>query len=199
MEKKSSLTPLVLPFNLSRSLVSIILVSVSMSACGAGSEKWKEEVKLGDGRIIVIEREVLNERGGDEWASNRAGTKPKEYRIRFADPAGSGQIVEWRTTKLSPGTWPEIPLILDVEAAQPIVFASVAISNGCEVYSKYVYRNGVWIEEPLPENFDQRTSNLFLKVGVDMPKFVSLETKREINANYQRALTQVGPTRKICS
>lgn len=186
-----------------QSVVSIIVVGVSMSACGPGSERWQEEVKLSDGRTIVAEGEMLSERGGGEWASNPSGTKPKEYRIRFAEPAGSGQMVEWRTTKVSPGTWPEIPLILDVEAAQPIVFSSVAISNGCEIYSKYRYRNGAWAEEALPEQFEQRTTNLLLKIGADMPKFVNLETKRKINMGiegrgYRRALTQVGPTRKVC-
>jgi hypothetical protein len=37
-----------------------------MSVCSSGSEKWKEEVQLSDGRIIVVERETIRERGGDE-------------------------------------------------------------------------------------------------------------------------------------
>ncbi len=186
-----------------RSVGSILLVGVSMSACGAGSEQWKEEVQLGDGRTIVVEREILFERGGDEWASNRSGTKPKEYRIRFPYPDGSGKMVEWRTTKIDSQTWPEIPLVFDVESGQPTIFSLVAISPVCEVYSKYVYRNGAWAEEVLPEQFEQRTTNLLLKIGADMPKFVNLETKRKINMGiegrgYRRALTQVGPTRKVC-
>lgn len=183
-----------------RSLVSTILAGVSMSACGAGSENWKEEVKLSDGRIIVVEREKLNERGGDEWASNRSGTKPKEYRIRFTYPDGTGKMIEWRTKKISPQTWPEIPLVFDVESGQPTIFSLVAISPVCEVYSKYVYRNGAWAAEVLPEQFVQRTTNLFFGDGKDMPKFVDLEEKRKRNSGdgYRRALTQVGPTRKVC-
>ena len=65
---------------------------------------------------------------------------------------------------------------------------------------KYVYRNGAWVEETLPEKFEQRTTNLFIRDGVDMPKFVNLETKRIGNAEigYRRALLHVGPTRQIC-
>ncbi|NVN90381.1 MAG: hypothetical protein HXX11_07220 [Desulfuromonadales bacterium] len=101
-----------------------------------GTEKWKEEVPLSNGRVIVVERETLREGGGGEWASNRSGTKPKEYRIRFAHPDGSGKMIEWRSTKKSPRTYPEFPLILDLESGQPIVFAIVAISaHRCEVYS----------------------------------------------------------------
>ena len=175
------------------------MLGVTMNACSS-SENWKEEVQLSDGRIIVVERERLGERGGDEWASNRSGTKPKEYRIRFEYPNGSGKIIEWLTTKKSPGTWPEIPLVFNVEFGQPTIFSLVAISIGCEVYSKYVYRNGAWIEETLPEKFEQRTTNLFFGDGNNMPKFVNLEEKRKRNSGvgYRRALKQVGPTRQVC-
>lgn len=178
--------------------VLVLTLGVTMNACSS-TEKWKEEVQLSDGRIMVVERETLRERGGDEWASNRSGTKPKEYRIRFADPDGSGKMVEWRSAKKFE-TWPEIPLILDMVAGQPTVFSLVAISIGCEIYSKYVYRDGASVEEILPEKFEQRTTNLLLRVGVDMPKFVDLETKRKFNKEpgYRRALKQVGPTRKVC-
>lgn len=186
-------------------LIIILTMGVtSMNAFGlfgfGGAEKWKEEVQLSDGRIIVIEREMLSERGGDEWASNRSGTKPKGYRIRFAHPDGSGKIIEWRSTKKGPSTWPEIPLILDMESGQPIVFVIVDIRDRCEIYTKYIYRNGIWIEETLLERFEERKTNLFLRVGTDMPKFVDLETKRKVNASksYRKSIRQVGPTRQVC-
>ena len=168
-----------------------------------GGQKWKEEIRLSDGRVIVVDRELISEGGGDEWASNRSGSKPKEYVIRFTHPDGSGKTVEWRSTKKDFQTWPEIALVLDVEAGQPIVFSIVAISAGCEIYSKYIYKNGVWTEETLPESFEQRTTNLFLRLGTDMPKFVNLETKQKINSGsegrgYRRALRQIGPNRKVC-
>lgn len=183
-------------------LVAFVLVA-SMSACGARSEKWQEEVKLSDGRTIVTEREILFEGGGGEWATNPKGIKPKKYRIRFADPAGSGQMIEWRSSKTDEGRWPEIPLALDEESGQPTIFSLVAVSIGCEVYSKYVYRNGAWVEDVLPEKFEQHATNLFLRIGTDMPKFINLETKRKINTGiegrgYRRALTQIGPARRVC-
>jgi hypothetical protein len=46
---------------------------VTVTACGfmgfGDTAKWKEEVQLNDGRIIVVERERLIESGGDEWTS----------------------------------------------------------------------------------------------------------------------------------
>lgn len=165
-----------------------------------GTEKWKEEVQLSDGRIIVVERETLRERGGGEIASNRSGSKPKEHRIRFVHPDGSGQKIEWRSSKKSPATWPEFPLILDVVSGNPIVYTTVGIRARCEMYSKYIFKGGGWSEEELPGIFEKLTTNLFIKNGVDMPKFVDLETKRKGNADigYSRSLRQVGPTRQVC-
>ncbi|NOU01129.1 MAG: hypothetical protein HOO95_06100 [Gallionella sp.] len=76
----------------------LLMMGVSMSAC-SGDQKWKEEVQLSDGRIIVVERELLTEAGGDEWAFNHSGTKPKEYLIRFEYPNGTGKMIEWHSIK----------------------------------------------------------------------------------------------------
>lgn len=177
----------------------ILMMGASMSACGSGSTKWKEEVQLSDARIIVVEREMVREGGGDEWASNRSGTKPKEYRIRFSSANESGKTTEWRSTKIDFQTWPEVPLIFDFEGGA-VVFSLVAISSGCEVYSKYVYRNGKWVEELLPEQFEQRATNLLFGSQRDLPSLLSLQQKQDRNgdAGYRRALKQVGPMRKVC-
>jgi hypothetical protein len=186
-------------------LISILLLGTTgiiLTGCFwfPKTERWKEEVQFSDGKVIVVERASLREGGGDEIVVNRSGTKPKEYRIRFADLDGSGKMIEWRSTKKSPSTWPEIPLILDMEAGRPIVYAIVFVRESCEAYSKYVYRDGVWGEEALPEKFTERTTNLFLKLGIDMPKFVDLETKRKVNSNksYRKSIRQVGPDRQVC-
>jgi hypothetical protein len=178
----------------------IVAVVAGVSACRAGSEKWKEEVQLSDGRVIVIDRETIHERGGDEWVHNRSGTKPKERHVKFAALDGSGKAIEWRSTKISPGTWPEKPLLLDVEAGQPMVLASVYVSQACEIYLKYIYRNGMWAEEVLPDKFEPRTTNLLIRDGREMPNFVSLKEKEARNSSlrYSLALRQVGPARKVC-
>lgn len=178
----------------------LLMMGVSMSACGSGSEKWKEEVQLSDGRIIVVEREMVREGGGDEWASNRGGSKPKEYRIRFSHPDRSGEMIEWRSTKIDFQTWPEVPLVFDLEVGQPVVYSLAAISSGCEVYSKYVYRSGVWTEEPLPEQFEQHTTNLLFGTQKDLPVLLNLQEKRKRNGDigYRKALKQAGPKLKVC-
>jgi hypothetical protein len=178
----------------------LLAMGVSLIACEPSGHKWGEEVLLSDDRIIVIERETLVERGGDEWAHNRAGVKPREYRIRFAAPDGSGRTIEWKSIKRSEMRWPEQPLILDVEGGQPIVFTTVSFAPGCEVYVKYRYQDGAWVELLLTERFEERQSNLLIRDGVEMPKFVNLQDKRRENESidYRRALKYVGPRRKVC-
>jgi hypothetical protein len=183
----------------------ILMMGASMGANAGwlglfgGSEEWKEEVQLSDSRIIVVGREQLNESGGDEWALNRGGGKPKEYRIRFANPDGMGMI-EWRSEKKSPRTWPEVPLVLDFFSGQPTVFSLDAISAGCEVYSKYVYHHGTWREEPLPDQFEAHPTNLFYGNRKNMPSFLDLaeKAKRQSDSGYRRALKTVGPNLKVC-
>lgn len=176
--------------------MGIVIIGLCLSAC---SENWKEEVQLHDGRIVVVERELISEGGGDEWASNRSGSKPKEYVIRFINPDESGGEIEWRSTKKDIQTWPELPLVIDIESGKPVIYSLVAISICCEVYSKYIFQGGNWIEEPLPEKFEQRVTNLLFGNRKDMPKFVNLEEKNKRNngIGYRKALKQVGPSRMV--
>jgi len=164
------------------------------------TEKWKEEVQLSDGRIIIVERELEFKRGGGELARNRRGIKPAEHRIRFVYPEGSDKIIEWRSSKKFGDTYPETPLILDFESGHPIVFSAAGVAAGCEAHSKYIYKNDLWVEEALPnEGIEVRATNLFFDTSDDMPKFVDLEAKRKSMSEYaRRSLKQVGPTRVFC-
>lgn len=179
-----------------------LILGVSLAACG-GNEKWREEVQLSDGKIIIVERELIMEGGGDEWAANRSLSKPKEYRIQFADPDGSGKITKWHSIKKGITFWPEIPLILDVVFGQLVLFSSVANPAGCLMYNKYLYQNGVWVEEKLPSTFEQRASNLFLLRDKDFKKYIDIKTKLEIVSKHYSAdrsdrYDQVGPTHPNC-
>ncbi len=176
----------------------ILMMGMSMSSCSC-DQHWKEEVQLSDGKVIVIERDLITESGGDEWAINRSGSKPKEYRIRFEYPIGSGKKIEWISTKIDPQTYPEVPLVFEIEAGQPVVFTIVPLSIAQEVYSEYVYKNESWIEEKLPEQFERRATNLLFGSEKDLPSLLKLEEKRKRNTGpgYSRSLRQVGPNRQV--
>lgn len=183
-----------------KSAICLLALGASVNACGTPNPRWGEEVQLSDGRVIVVEREIILERGGAEWVYNREGVKPKEYRIRFAALGGTGPIIEWKSIKRSPQTWPESPLIFDIESGQPVVYSIVHIDPACEVYLKYRYQDGRWQELRLPDRFEQRMTNLLFTIDVEMPKFVTLQKKRLSNAEvgYRDSFRQVGPDRKIC-
>ncbi|MGA7180533.1 MAG: hypothetical protein WBX11_13225 [Thiobacillaceae bacterium] len=180
--------------------VSLMILGGGLSAClGNSTIKWKEQVQLSDGRVIVVEREAIYVGGGDELTLNPGGTKINQYRIRFASTDGSGKTIEWRATKKDDRMYPEVPLLLDMPNGQPTVYTLVAISNGCEVYSKYIYQNGAWIEESLPEQFRQLTANLWFGSKRDIPKLLTLTEKKSRNTDgYRRAVKQIGPNRKVC-
>jgi hypothetical protein len=176
------------------------MMTINLVACGAGSVKWEEEVQLSNGRIIVLERETIYEGGGDEWAFNRRGSKIKEYRMRFTHPAGSGKMIEWHSKKIDFQTYPEVPLVFDIPSGQPTIFSLVAISSGCEVYSKYVYQHGTWTEETLPAQFEQHITNLVFASKKDLPKLLNLTEKNKRNEAiwHRSALKSAGPNLKIC-
>jgi len=186
----------------------IIIISFGMTNINAmgfsvfgGSDKWKEEVQLSDGRVIVIERMKTYESGGDEWASNRRGIKPKDQYIRFVHPKEPSKTIEWKSIKKSSGGYPEIPLNLDINSENLVLFTIVGVGTACEAYNKYIYQNGTWIEEKLPEKFEPLPRNLFVRVFDEMPEYINLQTKRELlekNEFIRIPLRQVGPTRKIC-
>ena len=175
-----------------------LILGASLTACGAGSEKWKEEVQLSDGKVIVVERELVLESGGDEWASNRRGVKPKENRLHFPNPDGSGNVIEWHSIKKDISIRPEVPLILDFESGHAIIFSSVSDPRGCHIYSKYLYLHDKWVEEKLPPTFAQHHTNLYIFQNEGL-KFISLEKKRENMADYRNTrFVEVGPTHPNC-
>jgi len=177
----------------------LLMIGLSMTAC-SGPIKWKEEVQLSDGKVIVVDRESIYESGGDEWASNRSGVKIKAFHIRFPNPDGSGKMIEWKTTKVSPRRYPEVPLVFDIEEGKPTVFTLLSVSPTCGVYSKYVYQNGIWTEKKLPEQFEKHTTNLLFGSYKDAPNLINFQEKYKRNdqPGYRKALKQVGPSIKVC-
>jgi hypothetical protein len=189
--------------NITFFVVAGLLVGMILSGCFASSggvEKWREQVQLSDGRIIVIERETLRVGGGGS-ITHRVGSSPKEHLLRFPHPDKPEVKIEWRSTKVDDdfGTIPEFPLVLDLEAGSPIVLTLVGRGKGAAVlYSKYVYQEGNWQEEELPEIFPERKSNLYLGVGIDMPGLVSIDKKQRAykSIDFSKKYKLVGPQRE---
>ncbi len=182
-------------------LSTLIVFIVSLTGCSK-TVNWTEEVRLSNGQMIVIERETKHRPGGAEWARG-TGWRPIEYVLRFQYPPGSGRVIEWRSTKISLSTYPEFPLLLDNEPKEDTPFL-VSINwpkDGCYEYVRYVAREGSWVEDPLPPEFEPRAANLYLSAaGLDLPRKVTLALKRTENADvrYRQRMKQVGPKQAAC-
>ncbi len=177
-------------------LILIALAVLLLGGC-AKTVTWKEEVELSDGRVIVVERETLNVPGGDEIAHG-SGYRPTESRIRI--DLGRGFSSEWRSTKVDSNRWPENPLVLDIANGDVTVMSAVPTTPACVLYSKYVFRQGVWKEESLSEEFTSREANLYLGRSQKMPDFVDLTTKNKANRDvrYPQHFRRIGPHRTFC-
>lgn len=177
-----------------------------MSGCtGTSDLEWREEVRLSDGRIVIVEREAALAGGvSRNLVPDQFLGKIDEYRIRFASPT-EGKAIEWRSTKRDYLTYPETPLVFELDSSgQPVIFTIVgpvvATAPPCATYSKYVYQNGTWVEESLPEQFRPMATNLVFVHKKEIPRLLTLIEKKKRNPadEYAPAFRQVGPTPKAC-
>ncbi|MHB1116707.1 hypothetical protein [Sideroxydans sp.] len=133
----------------------LLMMGVSMSGC-SNTMEWKEEVKLNDGRVMVVERHF--NLGGYPTLDARERT-PLDETIAFILPDSNIKII-WKTEFND--HVPELnslsPLLLDVVGGIPYLATSPA---GCIAYNKwgrpnppyvlYKYVNDEWHRIPLKE------------------------------------------------
>lgn len=172
----------------------IFVLGGMMSACTTDS--WIEEVLLGNGEVIVIERSLIQEGGGGEIVLNPSGRKPKQHVIRYRNNL-MNLIVEWSSSKTDYRNYPETPLIFDIDSGVPTVFTIIPIETGCSTYVKYVFKNGVWLEEALPERFQKRVSNLGFTAGSGVVDLLTKEKKNN-KPGFMKSFYFVGPNKKAC-
>lgn len=174
-----------------------LLICLSLAGC----EKhvtWQEEVKLNTGETIIIDREVKHAGGGAAWPRGQ-GSIPRGHIIRFRYPPKIGPVIEWRSTKLSPSTYAELPLVLDIGADKTwFIFTNIPFSSVSSQYVKYQFQNGAWTETSMAEDIETHPTNLFLAAeGVGIEGLISLAEKAKDNSSigYTPDLKQVGPKR----
>jgi hypothetical protein len=162
--------------------------------------KWQEEVQLSTGETIVIDRDVRHEGGGAAWPHGQ-GTIPREFLIRFRYPHTTGPLIERRSTKLTPATYAELPLVLDIAADKSWYIYTHFWEKGCRVYLKYQLVEGIWKEVALAEDIEVHPSNLYLEAGWNgIQGLVRLDEKNRVLSwlYYTPDFKQVGPKRKVC-
>lgn len=142
----------------SKQLLLLLSMVVSLCACaglpGIGrTMHWKEEVKLHDGQVIVVDR-FYNLGGYPAIESHNRS--PRDETLTFTLP-GSGTAITWKTEfNDSPELNSLGPLLLDVVDGIPYLATSPA---GCIAYNKwgrpnppyvlFKYVNETWLRIPL--------------------------------------------------
>lgn len=137
----------------------LLMMGVSMSACAGlsgHSKRWKEEVQLHDGRVIVVERSFNL---GDYSAPGSLERPALDETLTFSLPGANKEIV-WKTEFRNDVPEPNSlgPLLLDIVDGVPYLATSPA---GCIAYNKwgrpnppyilFKYINDEWKRIPLEE------------------------------------------------
>jgi hypothetical protein len=117
-----------------------LAVGVGLTACGAGSEKWKEEVVFHDGKVVVVERFFHL---GEYPAIDSHNRSPLDLTLTFTLPETSKKIL-WKTEYNNNTPEPNslTPLLLDVVDGVPYLATGPA---GCIAYNKWSRPNPPYI------------------------------------------------------
>lgn len=172
--------------------LGLILCMMSLTSCGSGSEKWKEEVLLHDGSKLILDRS--QKYGG----SHEVGQKLpiKEHTIRFKLP-NTSQLITWKSEYGEDIGRSNFDLLaLDIVNSIPYI---VANPNLCLSYNKwgrpnppyifFKYVNQQWKQIPLSEfPVEIKQINTLLSTygnsdvdGAIKSGFVSADTVRKLN------------------
>ena len=146
--------------------------------------KWKEEVQLNDGRVIVVKQKA-----------RAVGLVPQEAWLTIDLPEFSSQPIIWHENL--------IPLIVNIDGGRLYVVGTPANGRAIEQYGNqappdigYVWENGKWIRIPFSKIPEKIYTINMLKEGLPPrgTSFLSLEEKNgpELNGD-PRGLRRLDP------
>lgn len=176
-----------------KAFVFALVLAATLTACGAGSEKWKEEVLLHDGSKIIVTR-TQKHGGSHEFLTQSPPIS--EHTMSFTIPA-TKELVTWKSEYSEDiGRTNFNLLTLDIVNGTPYI---VADPNLCLSYNKwgrpnppyifFKYVNQQWEQIPLREFPVEVTqiNTLFITYGggdvnrAIQSGFVSAETVKQLN------------------
>jgi len=146
-------------------LILLCTLVMTMGGCSRMSESWKEEVRLSDGRLIVVKRTAKGTLTRD-IAMRTTGWKPKETTLRIAQMDGAAKPPVWRSHL--------IPVVMDYDPASS-TWSVVATYMWCSTwydmgrpitpYVQYISVSGEeWRVVPLQQGLVGRRSNLLTHI-----------------------------------
>lgn len=146
-------------------LILLCTLLLTMGGCSRMSESWKEEVRLSDGRLIVVKRTAKGTMTRD-IAMRATGWKPKETTLRIAQVDGAARPPVWRSFL--------IPVVMDYDPASS-TWSVVATYMWCSTwydmgrpvspYVQYISVGGeAWRVVPLQPGLVGRRANLLTHI-----------------------------------
>jgi len=143
-------------------LCTLVLMTVN---CSRMNIAWKEEVRLSDGRLIVVKRIA---KGGitRDIAMRATGWEPGQTTLRIAQEDGTVNPPVWRSAL--------IPVVMDYDSASS-TWSVVATHLSCVTwydmgrpasqYVQYISVDGeAWRVVPLQQGWDGRRANLLTHI-----------------------------------
>ncbi|MDQ1108636.1 hypothetical protein QE424_001795 [Stenotrophomonas rhizophila] len=146
-------------------LILLCTLLLTMGGCSRMSESWKEEVRLSDGRLIVVKRTTKGTITRD-IAMRATGWKPKETTLRIAQVDGAAKPPVWRSFL--------IPVVMDYDPASS-TWSVVATYMWCSTwydmgrpvspYVQYISVGGeAWRVVPMQPGWVGRRANLLTHI-----------------------------------
>ena len=146
-------------------VILLCTLVLTMLGCSRMSESWKEEVRLSDGRLIVVKRTAKGTITRD-IAMRATGWKPKETTLRIAQVDGAAKPPVWRSFL--------IPVVMDYDPASS-TWSVVATYMWCSTwydmgrptspYVQYISVGGeAWRVVPLQPGWVGRRANLLTHI-----------------------------------
>jgi hypothetical protein len=146
-------------------VIVLCTLVLTMVGCSRMSESWKEEVRLSDGRLIVVKRTAKGSITRD-IAMRATGWKPEETTLRIAQVEGAAKPPVWRS--------PLVPVVMDYYPASS-TWSVVATHMFCgtwyemgrptSLYVQYISVGGdAWRVVPLQPDWVGRQANLLTHI-----------------------------------
>lgn len=161
-------------------LILLCTLVVTMGGCSRMSESWKEEVRLSDGRLIVVKRTARGTITRD-MAMRETGWEPRETTLRIAQAEGNVNPPVWRSAL--------IPVVMDYDPASS-TWSVAATHLSCVTwydmgrpasqYVQYISVGGeAWRVVPLQPGWAGRRANLLTHIRPTGQPRLLLEADKE--------------------
>jgi hypothetical protein len=146
-------------------LTLLCVLTLTLVGCSRMSESWKEEVRLSDGRLIVVKRTAKG-RITRDMAMRATGWIPRETTVRIGQVDGAAKPPVWRSDL--------IPVVMDYDPASS-TWSVVATYMWCSTwydmgrpvspYVQYISVGGeAWRVVPLQPALVGRRANLLTHI-----------------------------------